>query len=86
MAVPPDDLTCRELVELVTGYLEQALTPQEALRFEAHLAHCPECRAHLDDARSTIRLVGRLTERSLTATAQADLLAAFRHWRVTRAS
>ena len=81
MAVPADDLTCRELVELVTDYLDGALPPAVVARFHAHLAHCPECRNHLDDARLTIQLVGRLTEESLTPTARADLVAAFRRWR-----
>ena len=62
MAVPPDDLTCRELVELVTEYLEGALRPGEAARFEAHLAHCPACRDHVAAMLVTIGLVGRLTE------------------------
>jgi anti-sigma factor RsiW len=81
MAVPADDLTCRELVELVTEYLEAALAPGEVVRFEAHLARCPECRAHLDAMRMTIQLVGRLPEQSLSWAAEADLLTAFRGWR-----
>ena len=80
MAVPPDDLTCRALVELVTEYLEGALPPAEAARFEAHLAHCAACRDHVAAMRLTIGLVGHLTEASLSSRAQADLLAAFRGW------
>lgn len=80
MAVPADDLTCRELVELVTEYLDGALAASENARFEAHLAHCPECRDHLDDMRLTIQLVGGLTERSLSPAAVADLVRAFRGW------
>jgi anti-sigma factor RsiW len=81
MAVSPDDLTCRELVELVTDFLEGALAPAEAARFETHLAHCPECRDHVDDLRATIALAGRVGAVSLSADAQARLLAAFRGWR-----
>jgi len=86
MAVPADDLTCQELVELVTEYLEGTLEPAEMRRFEAHLAHCPECRAHLEDVRLTIAIVGRLTEQSLSPAVEADLLAAFRGWRSADAS
>jgi anti-sigma factor RsiW len=81
VAVPADDLTCRELVELVTEYLDGALAPTEIARFEAHLAHCPECRGHLDDMRLTIQLLGGLTEQSLSPSVVADLVGAFRGWR-----
>jgi anti-sigma factor RsiW len=81
MAVPADDLTCRELVELVTEYLDGALSPAETGRFEAHLAHCPDCRAHLEGMRLTIQLVGRLPQQSLSSAVAADLVAAFRGWR-----
>jgi anti-sigma factor RsiW len=80
VAVPADDLTCRELVELVTEYLDGALAPTEIARFEAHLAHCPECRGHLDDMRLTIQLLGGLTEQSLSPSVVADLVGAFRGW------
>jgi anti-sigma factor RsiW len=86
MAVPADDLTCQELVELATDYLEGALSPGEVARFEAHLARCPECRDHLDTMRVTIQLVGRVSEQSLSPAAKADLLKAFRGWRRRRTS
>jgi anti-sigma factor RsiW len=53
------ELTCRELVELVTDYLEGSLPAQERARFEAHLAECDGCAGYLDDMR---RLVGSLHE------------------------
>jgi anti-sigma factor RsiW len=81
MAVPADDLTCRELVELVTEYLDGALSAAETGRFEAHLAHCPDCLAHLEEMRLTIQLVGGLTEQSLSPALTADLVAAYRGWR-----
>jgi anti-sigma factor RsiW len=81
MAIPEDDLTCRELVELVTEYLEAALPARERERFEAHLAHCPECRDHLDDVRTVVGLAGRLTEEALPPAAEEALLDAFRDWK-----
>jgi anti-sigma factor RsiW len=53
------DLTCRELVELVTDYLEDALPDGERERFEAHLAECDACDAYVEQVRATIRLAGR---------------------------
>jgi anti-sigma factor RsiW len=51
------DLSCRELVELVTDYLEGAMTPEEAARFEAHVAACAGCEAYLEQVRATIALL-----------------------------
>src|SRR5262249_9735095 len=81
MAVPADDLTCRELVELVTKYLDGVLAPTEIARFEAHLAHCPECRGHVENMRLTILLVGGVTEQSLSPAVGAELVDAFCAWR-----
>ena len=53
------DLACRELVELVTDYLEDALPAAERERFEAHLAECEGCDAYVEQVRATIRLAGR---------------------------
>lgn len=83
--MPPDDLSCRELVELVTEYLEGVLPPAERNRFEEHLLGCRSCQLYLDQMRLTIRTAGRLTEQTLPAAAQASLLGAFRRWKLTGA-
>jgi predicted anti-sigma-YlaC factor YlaD len=75
------DLTCKELVELVTDYLEERMTPSERLRFEQHLVDCEGCRSYLDQMRETIRLLGRLDEDSIPVPTQARLLRAFRDWK-----
>jgi len=72
-------LTCRELVELVTDYLEGALTPRERARFERHIAVCPHCTAYLGQLRETLRELGDLTEDDV-APVREELLAAFRDW------
>jgi predicted anti-sigma-YlaC factor YlaD len=74
-------MTCQELVELVTEYLEGAMEADSCARFEAHLARCRGCRAHLRQVRQTIRVAGRLTEDDLTPEIQRRLLDAFRTWR-----
>lgn len=76
----PDGLACRQLVEIITDYLEGSLTPQDRDRFEEHLSQCDGCRAYLDQLRTTIRLVGRLTEDSIPPAARDRLLTAFRDW------
>jgi anti-sigma factor RsiW len=74
-------LTCRELVELVTDYLEGALDPGDRARFEEHVMTCPPCHAHIDQMRGTVAALGRVPEESLSPMAEADLLEAFRGWR-----
>ncbi len=74
------EIPCRELVELVTEYLEDRLLPVDRIRFEAHLAECEACRTYLEQFRRTIRALGRLPEESLSPEAQRALVAAFRGW------
>jgi predicted anti-sigma-YlaC factor YlaD len=74
------ELTCHEVVELVTDYLEDALPSEVRDRVEAHLADCEGCTRYLDQMRETIRLTGMLTEEQLPEEQKAALLAAFRSW------
>ena len=77
----PDDLTCQELVELVTDYLEGALTDAERTRFEYHLNYCEGCESYLDQMSRTITTVGRLREEDADPVALEGLLGAFRDWK-----
>jgi len=74
------EMACRELVELVTEYLEDRLAPSDRARFEAHLTACEACRTYLEQFRQTVRALGRLPEESLSPEARNALLAAFRDW------
>ena len=74
------EMPCRELVELITDYLEDRLSPVDRARFEAHLVECEACRTYLDQFRQTIRVLGRLPEESLSPVARTALLVAFRDW------
>lgn len=78
-----EELSCKELVELVTDYLEEKLSSLEQTRFEAHLATCRGCRAYLSQMRQTIKLTGHLSEDSIQLQAQQKLLQAFRDWKTT---
>lgn len=60
------ELTCEELVKLVTDYLEHVLLAPEVARFEAHLAGCTGCTNYLEQARQTIDVTGHLAEDSLS--------------------
>jgi anti-sigma factor RsiW len=78
-----EQLSCRELVELVTDYLEDALSSEERARFEAHIGLCNGCRVYLEQMRQTIELLGHLPEEALSPDAERELLAAFRGWRAS---
>jgi len=82
VSAPPEvqGLSCQELVELVTDYLESALPPEEHARFEGHLDECGNCREYLAQMRTTIELTGELTPDSLSPEAESALLEAFRNW------
>ena len=74
------ELTCREMVELVTDYLEDALPRRERKLFEQHLVACEHCTAYIDQMRRTRLVLGRLTEESIPPHAREALLHAFRDW------
>lgn len=74
------EMPCQELVELVTDYVENRLSPLDRARFETHLAQCAACGTYLEQYRQTIRALGRLPEESLSTEAREALLAAFRGW------
>ena len=74
-------LACREVVELLSDYLEGALPAVERARVEAHLEMCPECVAYLAQLRTTIGALGRLREDEVPVRMLERLTAAFRGWR-----
>jgi anti-sigma factor RsiW len=74
------EISCREIVELVTAYLEGALSERDRARFEAHLAGCDGCDNYLAQMRETIRITGTLTEDQVPETTRAALLSTFRDW------
>jgi hypothetical protein len=75
------ELTCSEIVELVTEYLEGGLTVDGRERFEEHVAFCHDCLTYLDQVRETIVTVGRVgVDDELSPALQASLLEAFRGW------
>jgi anti-sigma factor RsiW len=75
------ELTCKELVELVTDYLDGTLSTDELERFEEHLVYCGPCVTHLEQMQTTIRAAGVLQEEDLEPAVAEELLAAFRGWR-----
>lgn len=81
MSTLKPELTCKEVVELVTDYLEGALSETERRRFDEHLEGCPFCRVYVDQVHKTINLVGRLPEEAIPPEAMSALLGQFKEWR-----
>ena len=73
-------IVCRQAVELVTAYLEDALSPRDRARFESHLQGCPHCREYLEQMRRTIQLMGRIEADELAPETRAELVALYRRW------
>jgi len=75
------DLVCQRVVEMVTAYLEGALSRSDRRRLEKHLAGCALCTEYVAQIRETIRLTGRVAPEDLTPQMRADLTEVYRRWR-----
>jgi predicted anti-sigma-YlaC factor YlaD len=74
-------LTCQELTEVLTDYLEGVMAPEDVARFDAHLELCDGCVTYVEQMRTTIRTVRALRPADVEASGPDDLLAAFRAWK-----
>ena len=74
-------LTCHEVIDLLSNYIEDALSSDERRRVDEHLALCDGCETYLEQMRETIRLSGMVTEEQVPEEEKMALLAAFRDWR-----
>ena len=77
------DLACRQVVELVTAYLEGDLSARDRRRFEAHLAGCPHCTTYVEQMRVTLERAGSVSLEGLSPHAEEELLAAFADWQAS---
>lgn len=76
--------SCREIVELVTEYLDGALSPSERLGFERHVAICPPCRAYLAQLRRIVQAAPALDAGELPDELRDRLAEAFADWKAER--
>jgi anti-sigma factor RsiW len=77
-----EGLVCQQMVELITDYLEGALSRSQRRRFEAHLAGCEHCTEYLEQMRATIRMTGRIQAEDLTPEMRKEFGALYRRWRL----
>lgn len=76
-----DEMTCKELVEVVTDYLEGGLPDEDRRRLERHLEECPYCAEYVAQMRQTIAALGELSPDAIAPKRQRELVEAFRGWR-----
>jgi anti-sigma factor RsiW len=80
MAIP-DALSCQELIELVTDYVERTMSLADRARFERHIDGCTDCNTYVGQMRRTIQIVGALVEEDIPDDAKRQLLYVFRTWK-----
>jgi hypothetical protein len=73
-------LTCRQVVDLVTDYLEEAMSPADRRRFEQHLDGCVDCATYLEQLRTTLAVLGSLAEDSIEPDALDELSRRLAGW------
>ena len=76
-----EPISCQEVVELVTDYLDGAMSPADVARFDHHLSLCEGCVFYVDQIRMTIAAVGRIGEEDVPPEVRDDLVAAFRDFK-----
>ena len=81
MSYEMEPISCQEVVELVTDYLEGALSAEDTLRFEHHLSLCDGCVFYVEQIRMTVAAVGRIGENGVPPEVRDDLVAAFREFK-----
>ncbi|WP_211233175.1 zf-HC2 domain-containing protein [Solirubrobacter soli] len=78
----PGGISCREVVELVTAYLDGALDAEVVQRMDAHLQLCPPCVEYVEQVRTTARLAAAAATAELELRPDRDaLLTAFREFK-----
>jgi predicted anti-sigma-YlaC factor YlaD len=76
-----DTLSCQEVVELVTDYLENALLPEMRKRLEEHVAECPGCETYIEQIRQTISMLQQIAQEQVAPATKQELLQLFHSWK-----
>ena len=75
------ELSCQEVVELVTDYLEHVLLPETRKLFEEHVADCPGCTNYIEQMRHTIDMLHQLAKEPVLPASKQELLQLFKRWK-----
>jgi anti-sigma factor RsiW len=75
------EISCKELVDLVTGYMDETITDEARAKFEQHLSECGYCSAYVQQMHMTVKLTNTLSEPEPSKPAPDELLNIFRQWK-----
>lgn len=74
-------LSCKEIAEAITDYLEGALPIGHRIRFHMHLGMCVGCRNYLKQMKYTIQTLGKLPSEPIPPEVKDELVRRFRNWK-----
>lgn len=78
-------LTCKEVTELVTDYLEGRMSLADRMRFQMHVGMCKHCRAYLRQMKATVAVLGQMPEDAeMPDDVSDELRKRFAEWQKTR--
>jgi anti-sigma factor RsiW len=84
MSAQSPSLTCRDVVELVTDYLEGQIAEVERRAMDEHTGECPGCAEYVRQMRLTIAALGSLAgDEAMFPQTREALLSAFAELRPT---
>ena len=83
MAYLAGNLSCREIADLITDYLEGALTFSQLIRFHMHLGLCFACRNFLKQMKYTVLTLHQLPSEPVSPHVKEELLTRFRNWKAS---
>ena len=88
-SIQDEVMSCQAFVELVTEYLEGAMSSSQKVRFEQHMYFCEGCVTYVEQIRTTSRIVrgtgeAHDTKRSPGAATMEQLAGVFRKWKASK--
>ena len=75
------NLSCQNVAEIITEYLEGAMPLSTRIRFHMHLGLCSACRNYLKQMKYTVQTLGKLPAEPISPEMREALLQRFRHWK-----
>ena len=77
-------LSCQEITEIITDYLEGRMSFSDRMRFQMHVGMCKHCRAYLRQMKATIGSLGQLPDEPMPTDVRDEMRERFAAWNATR--
>ncbi len=79
-------LSCQQITEIITDYLEGRMSFADRIRFQMHVGMCKHCRAYLRQMKATIGSLGQLPDEPIPADVRDEMRKRFAAWNDARRS